>query len=112
MNLDDKLRIMILKEFGFNKAIKENTISDEDLDLIKESTNDGFIQDEITSILNERIHEKIVVSLANYKKFRQLNGFAAASARSQYKWELQTFLNSANYVNDTDKKIIELELKK
>lgn len=112
MNLDKKLRLMALKEYGFSKAIKDDTISNDDLKLITESTTNGYIQHEITCICNRRTHERIVMSLNNYKKARHVNGFAAARARSQYKGELHDFLNSINYVNDVDKKMIERELAK
>lgn len=106
MNLDEKLRAMVLQEFGFSEAITDNTISDIDLKLIQKSTNDGMIQEEIINIFKSRIHAKVIKSVTKYNSFQHVNGFAAARARSYYKNELENILETAEYLSDKDKKII------
>lgn len=112
MNLDERLRLMVLQEFGFSKAIKDNTISDTDLKLIQKSTNDEMIQEEIINIFKSRIHAKVIKNVAKYKIFQYLNGFAAARARSYYQGELRELIGLEKYLSNVDKQEIETILTK
>ncbi|MGV3186052.1 hypothetical protein ACEF14_07970 [Weissella paramesenteroides] len=110
MTLDEKLRFMLLQEYGLSKAIKDNTISDTDLKLIRKSTDNVIIQNEIDNILQNRTHKKVVENVTKYQRVQHLNGFAAARARLQYKNELQALFSSEKYVSDLDKQEIEKTL--
>ena len=110
MNLNDKLRVMVLEEYGFDAAIHDETISDSDLKLIQQSTNNEHIQDEIDNLFKNRVHKKVVTNVANYKKFQHLKGMAAARARLQFKSELQSLIESVKYISTLDKRLIEIVL--
>lgn len=107
MTLDEKLRFMVLQKYGLSEAIKDNSISDNDLNLIQRSTNNEIIQNDIDNILQDRTHKKVVENVTKYQRVQHLNGFAAARARIQYKNELQDLLDSEKYVSDLDKQEIE-----
>ena len=112
MNLEDKLRLIVLQEYGFNDAINDKTISEKDLMLIQQASTNDIIQDKITHILKKRTHEKVVKNVKMYKKFQYLNGFAAARARSQSQHELQNLMESVKYMSNFDKKLITAVLAK
>lgn len=106
MNLDEKLRVMVLQEFGFSEAIKDNTISDMDLKLIQKSISNEAIQEEITNIFKNRIHSRVIKNITKYQSFQHLDGFAAARARSHYKNELENILKTSEYLSNKDKEKI------
>jgi hypothetical protein len=106
MELDEKLRVLILKEYGFSEAIKDNTISDNDLLLIQQTTQCDIIQNEITNIFKKRMHEKIIFNVEKYKGFQYLKGFAAARARLLYKANLEELLSLERYITNTDKQLV------
>lgn len=106
MNLDDKLRLTLLQEYGFNDAINDQTISEKDLRLIQQASANDIIQDQITHILKKRTHEKVVENVKMYKNFQYLNGFAAARARSQSRHELQNLMESVKYISNFDRSLI------
>ena len=106
MNLDDKLRLTVLQEYGFNDAINDQTISEKDLRLIQQANTNDIIQDKITYIFKKRTHEKVVENVEMYKNFQYLNGFAAARARSQSRHELQNLMELVKYISNSDKNLI------
>ena len=110
MNLEDKLRLTVLWEYGFNDAINDKTISEKDLILIQQASTNDIIQDKITHIFKKRAHEKVAENVKMYKKFQYLNGFAAARARSQSRDKLQNLMESVKYISDFDKSLIETVL--
>ena len=112
MNLDEKLRVMVLQEFGFSEAIKDNTILDTDLKIIQKSTNDEMIQEGIINIFKSRIHSRVIRNITKYHNFKHLNGFAAARARLHYQGELRELLGVEKYLSNTDKQEIETILTK
>ena len=95
--LDDQLRFMALEQNGLMKSILTLGISERDLTLISQRTDDEQIKKianlKIKQLNSEAINENINI----FKKFAHLNGLAASIVRRKSSNELkQRYLEASD----------------
>ncbi|MFT8544892.1 MAG: hypothetical protein ABF768_09880 [Leuconostoc falkenbergense] len=95
--LDEQLRFMALEQNGLMKSILTLGISERDLTLISQRTEDEQIKKianlKIKQLNSEAINENINI----FKKFAHLNGLAASIARRKSSNELkQRYLEASD----------------
>lgn len=79
--LDEQLRFMALKQNGLMKSILTLGISERDLTLISQRTEDEQIKKIVNLKIKQLNSEAINENINIFKKFAHLNGLAASIAR-------------------------------
>ncbi len=103
-SLEDGLRTLLLKQYGFERAINGEDISDEDLELIKQACADQRIQTKIAHIQIKRRDDELQAALESYPHFKHPNSFSSGMLSKIYHDRLIAALPTAD---DQLKKMIQ-----
>lgn len=112
--LDDELRVMLLKQYGFEKVVNREDVSDDDLELIKQhSDHDLKLQADIADVQEQRRQkflqaqkefdeeearwqkEKLEEALERYPKMHATN-YASAMMQHSVRSTLESALGTAS----------------
>ncbi|GBG94171.1 hypothetical protein LFYK43_06300 [Ligilactobacillus salitolerans] len=79
--MENELRLLLLEQYGFKKAVQRPDISNKDLELIKQAAQDPALLEQIEAIQAKRQHEEILSALKTYQNLKHPNCWAAAMGK-------------------------------